>query len=308
MTSVSTHKILMVRPSHFGFNSETAESNAFQQVDDQTTPAEISQKAIIEFDQMVHILRHAGIEVEVIEDTASPVKPDAIFPNNWISFHDDGTLVTYPMQAKARRAEVRQDLVDRFKSTWGYTKVLPLDQHNPSGPFLEGTGSMILDRVHHIAYACISPRTDQVLFQDWARQLGYHALAFTAADAGGQLIYHTNVMMALGDGYAVICLASIIDAIERQTVVDQLEASGKVVVDISFDQMNQFAGNMLQVLNKDGQPYLIMSAQAHQSLHPKQIDQLSRYATLLPIPLWTIERIGGGSARCMMAEVFLPAG
>ncbi|MCF8237822.1 MAG: amidinotransferase [Saprospiraceae bacterium] len=306
MTSVSTHKILMIRPSHFGFNSETAESNAFQQEDTHTTPEDISKLALQEFDLMVITLRQAGIEVEVVEDTASPVKPDAIFPNNWISFHNDGTLVTYPMQAKARRAEVRMDLVNQFRTKWGYTKALSLDQQYPTGPFLEGTGSLILDRVQRIAYACISPRTDLSLFADWAGQLGYMAIPFTAADENGQLIYHTNVMMALGDGYAVICLDSIPDARERQLVTDQLADSGKEVVDISFDQMNHFAGNMLQVLNQEGQPYLIMSEQARQSLLPEQVRRLSAHATLLDIPLWTIERIGGGSARCMMAEVFLP--
>ncbi len=307
MNSVSTHKILMIRPSHFGFNSETAESNAFQQADEHSPPQEIALKAVQEFDHMVALLRDVGIEVEVVEDTDSPRKPDAIFPNNWISFHDDGTLVTYPMQAVARRTEVREDLVDQFRSSWGYSRTLHLDQAHPNGPFLEGTGSMILDRIHRIAYACISPRTDPGLFREWADQMGYRPVDFTATDAAGQLIYHTNVMMALGDDYAVICLESIQDPQERQTVVDQLVASGKEVVPISLDQMNRFAGNMLQVLNREGKPFLVMSEQARQSLMPDQVDRLSGYATLLPVPLWTIERIGGGSARCMMAEVFLPS-
>ncbi len=296
----------MIRPSHFGFNSETAESNAFQQIDNNMSPDDIAQLATREFDQMVTLLRQADIEVEVIQDTSSPIKPDAIFPNNWISFHENGLIVTYPMQAEVRRKEVRQDMIDSASTSWGYEDRWAMDQIYSNGPFLEGTGSMILDRQYRIVYACLSPRTDLTLLNEWASRMGYQSVSFIATDASGQQIYHTNVMLALGDGYAVICLDSILEKKERSLVVKSLESTGKEVVDISLEQMNHFAGNMLQVLDRSGKSHLIMSEQAFQSLSPGQISQLSAKTTLLPIPLWTIERIGGGSARCMMAEVFLP--
>lgn len=307
MSLISTHKILMVRPSHFGFNFETAESNAFQQIDDQMSADDVAQTAIREFDHMVSLLRQADIEVEVVPDTSTPVKPDAIFPNNWISFHENGLIVTYPMQAEVRRQEVREDIVDSARQTWGYSARWALDQLYTNGPFLEGTGSMILDRQDQIVYACLSPRTDQALLHEWAKRLGYQPVSFIATDATGQQIYHTNVMMAIGDGYAVICLDSIKDLEERSAVIQSLTSTGKEIIDISLDQMNRFAGNMLQVLDRSDKPHLIMSEQAFQSLETEQIERLSAKTSLLPVPLWTIERIGGGSARCMMAEVFLPA-
>lgn len=306
MSNISTHKILMIRPSHFGFNSETAESNAFQQSNDQMDPDEVAHAAVREFDHMVHLLRTAGIDIEVIEDTVSPVKPDAIFPNNWISFHDNGMIVTYPMQAPVRRQEVREDLVDRAIHDWGFHDRWALDRQFPDGPFLEGTGSMILDRENRIVYACLSPRTERSVLEEWSKKMNFQPISFLATDAAGQQIYHTNVMMALGDGYAVICLDSIQDQEERSVVIQSLKATGKEIVDISLDQMNRFAGNMLQVVNQEGKPILVLSEQAFQSLDQDQVSRLSAKATLLPVPLWTIERIGGGSARCMMAEVFLP--
>lgn len=306
MSSISTHKILMIRPSHFGFNSETAESNAFQQMDESMNPEDVSKIAMQEFDQMVSLLRQAGIDVEVVPDTSAPVKPDAIFPNNWISFHENGLIVTYPMQAEVRRQEVREDVVDSALKSWGFTDRWAMNRDHTTGPFLEGTGSMILDRQYKIVYACLSPRTDLRLLGEWADKLGYQPVSFIATDAAGQQIYHTNVMMALGDGYAVICLDSIQDADERSAVKQSLESTGKEIIPISLDQMNRFAGNMLQVLDTSGKSHLIMSEQAFQSLEPDQIDRLSAKTSLLTVPLWTIERIGGGSARCMMAEVFLP--
>lgn len=307
MSSISTHKILMVRPSHFGFNFETAESNAFQQIDVRMSADDVAQSAIREFDHMVTLLREADIEVEVVPDTSTPVKPDAIFPNNWISFHENGLIITYPMQAEIRRQEVREDVVDLARKSWGYTDRWAMHREHADGPFLEGTGSMILDRQHQIVYACLSPRTDQALLHEWAERLGYQSVSFTATDATGQQIYHTNVMMALGDAYAVMCLDSIKDVDERSAVIQSLTSTGKEIIDISLDQMNRFAGNMLQVLDRSGKTHLIMSEQAFQSLETEQIERLSAQTSLLPVPLWTIERIGGGSARCMMAEVFLPA-
>lgn len=306
MSTVSTHIILMIRPHQFGFNPETAESNAFQQQDVQTDVQEISLRAQEEFDHMVDLLQEAGVDVRVIEDTPQPIKPDAVFPNNWITLHDDGTIITYPMQARARRQEVRADIVDQLMSDYGFNHRLALEAQYPNGPFLEGTGSMILDRPNRLVYACLSPRTDRQVLDEWCQYTGFRPVVFRSVDSQGMDIYHTNVMMALGNDYAVICLESILDQNERQQVVEILRSTGKEIIEISLDQVNHFAGNMLQVLNHEGQPVLVMSRQARQSLQPEQLSRLQARVHLLDIPLWTIEKIGGGSARCMMAEVFPP--
>ena len=306
MSALSTHLILMIRPYQFGFNPETAESNAFQQQDDQSGAKDIASRAQQEFDQMVARLTEAGVQVLVVEDTPSPLKPDAVFPNNWITLHDDGKIITYPMQANARRQEVREDIVDQLMSVYGFSSRLAFEKDYPDGPFLEGTGSMILDRPNRVVYACLSPRTDRQVLEEWCRQTGYRPIAFRSVDSQGKEIYHTNVMMALGNDYAVICLESIPDPKDRQLVTDTRQSTGKAIVEISLDQVNQFAGNMLQVLNKNGDPILVMSEQARQALHADQLERLEARAQVLAIPLWTIERIGGGSARCMMAEIFPP--
>lgn len=306
MTS-STNEIMMVRPVSFGANPETAGSNAFQSSATDSESKRIAQAACEEFDNMVKILREHGVWVHVFDDTPDPPKPDAIFPNNWLTFHPNGMIITYPMLVPSRQAEVRQDILDYAIEEWGYQRVIRLDERLLQGEILEGTGSMILDRPNKVVYACLSPRTDLSILLDWARLTSYEAVTFTAVDRDNAPIYHTNVMMALGHSYAVICLECIPDKVEREEVVRMLESTGKTIVPITLDQVYQFAGNMLEVLDKKGQPLLVMSEQALASLTDKQKDTLGKFTTLLPIPLWTIEKYGGGSARCMMAEVFRPS-
>lgn len=306
MESLSTRELLMVRPSRFSHNPETSESNAFQNADSTDRSEEISRLASMEFDHMVELLRSNGVTVHVFDDSPVPPKPDAVFPNNWISFHADGRIITYPMMAESRQREVRQDILRFAMDHWGFRHVLRLDARAKNGHFLEGTGSLVLDRPSRLAYACLGPRTDKDLMLEWCSLNGFEPVMFMASDSNGLPIYHTNVLMGLGDGFAVLCVEAIPDPLERQAVISCIENSGKSVVPISMGQMEHFAGNMLQVLNQSGQPILVMSEQARQSLRQDQLESLGQHAHLLPISLWTIERYGGGSARCMMAEVFRP--
>ncbi|MDP4998321.1 MAG: arginine deiminase-related protein [Saprospiraceae bacterium] len=301
-----THTILMIRPASFGFNPETAESNAFQSNVLDHTPAEIKQLAQEEFDEMVKQLRSSGVEVIVVEDDDRIIKTDAVFPNNWVSFHQDGTVVTYPMLSSIRRHERREDIIALLAKDFVVSKRIHLEYGEGEGRFLEGTGSLILDRQHKKAYACLSPRTDPALLDDFCRQMDYSPVVFTALDPNGQKIYHTNVMMNIGETFAVVCLDSIADGAERAAVVASLEADGKEVIAISFPQMLAFAGNMLQVREKSGDPLLVMSKTAYDCLTPNQLEQLSHHCQLRWYAIPTIEKYGGGSARCMMAEVFLP--
>lgn len=304
--AVSTREILMIRPHRFGYNPETAASNAFQDPEGADQMDAISAKALAEFDGMVDLLRKEGVIVHVFEDTPDPVKPDAVFPNNWISFHGNGRIITYPMQAVSRQREVRCAILHHAMERWSFTHVLRMDARARMNQFLEGTGSMILDRGSNKVYACLSPRTEPLMLDHWCAVTGYEQVAFRAVDNQGKEIYHTNVIMAIGDGYAVVCLECIPDPGESARVREALVASGKQIVPIRFDQVLRFAGNMLQVLDGQGHPLLVMSEQARQSLDPAQVADLEQYARLLSVPLWTIEKFGGGSARCMMAEVFRP--
>ncbi|TAE46524.1 MAG: amidinotransferase [Bacteroidetes bacterium] len=294
----------MVRPVRFGFNEQTAESNAFQQQPGRLRPEEIQENAQREFDTFVDQLREAGIEVTVVEDTPEPHTPDSIFPNNWVSFHADGKVVLYPMQAPNRRSERRQDIVDQFLARYTGGRLLDFSGYESQGLFLEGTGSMILDRVNGVVYACLSPRTSAQLLQEYGARMGYRVVAFHASDARNQAIYHTNVMMALGASVAVLCVDAVRDAAERQALMASLAASGHEVVAITFDQMNAFAGNMLELLDGDGQRRMVMSARAYHSLTPAQIEAISRHARPIVVPLDVVETYGGGSVRCMLAEVF----
>jgi hypothetical protein len=304
--SVSTREIMMIRPARFGYNPETAESNAFQQQEDGESPSAVTKQAREEFDRMVDALRREGVIVHVFEDTAVPPKPDAVFPNNWVTFHASGRIITYPMKAISRQAEIRQDILRHAIKEWSFTHILRMDARARMNQFLEGTGSMILDRPHQKVYACLSPRTQGSMLDHWCAVTGYEPVTFRAVDAERREIYHTNVMMALGDGYAVVCLDSIPDQAEAAKVRETLVATGKQVIPIRFDQVARFAGNMLQVLDGQGQPLLVMSEQAHQSLDPEQLQSLADHARILAVPIRTIEKYGGGSARCMMAEVFRP--
>lgn len=306
MESLSTRELMMVRPSRFSYNPETSESNAFQNAGSTEQGGEIARLALMEFDHMVGMLRSNGVTVHVFEDQPEPPKPDAVFPNNWISFHADGRIITYPMMAESRQREVRQDILRFAMDHWGFSHVLRLDARASGGHFLEGTGSLVLDRPAKLAYACLGPRTEKELLLEWCDLNGYEPVMFTAVDRNKLPIYHTNVIMGLGDGFAVVCSESIHDPAEKSQVLASLENSGKSVVHLSMTQMEHFAGNMLQVRNQEGKALLVMSEQARQALDQDQLDVLCHHAVLLPVPLWTIERYGGGSARCMMAEVFRP--
>jgi hypothetical protein len=294
--------LLMIRPVRFDFNAETAVNNSFQ-VNSKDLLAQ--DKAAEEFNQFIKVLTLNGIDVTVVNDTPDPHTPDSIFPNNWISFHTDGTICLYPMFAHNRRLERKETVLKAIDEKFIIRNNIDLTHYEQSNLFLEGTGSMVLDRDHHIAYACLSPRTDLTVLNDFCNQLNYKPVYFWAFDAGNQPIYHTNVMMCVADKYVVICLASIKDLNERQLVINAITASGKAIIEIEFDQMNQFAGNMLQVHNKEGKLFLVMSSQAFHSLNKDQISQIELYNQILHSDITTIETNGGGSARCMMAEVFL---
>ncbi len=299
----TTSHLLMIKPVAFDFNAETAVNNAFQQ---QGSNDDAQQKAEAEFDGFVQKLSAAGVDVTVVKDTIAPHTPDSIFPNNWISFHHDGSIVLYPMYALNRRAERKQHVIDAIQSKFEIKQTIDFTGKEKEDRFLEGTGSMVLDRENKIAYACLSPRTNKMVFDEWCEKMGYTGCSFYSVDESGAEIYHTNVMMCVADKYIVICLNSITNEEERSHVIDTIEKSGKKMIEISYNQMNHFAGNMLQVQNKNGQIILVMSSQAYASLHPDQLKELESYNQIIHSDLTTIETNGGGSARCMMAEVFLP--
>ncbi len=313
MTSLQRHTtnhILMIRPYRFDLNEETMASNAFQQQNREESTEEIQQKALEEFDRFVGQLRNIGIEVIVIEDHPKPFTPDAVFPNNWISFHNDGRVIVYPMQAPSRRAERRMDIVVDLKTKHGFqvNDVVDIATNNERDAlYLEGTGSLVLDHIEKIAYACLSPRTHTKALAQWSDLSGYRTVNFVALDQNKQQIYHTNVLMCLGIDFAIICLDAISNSVEREMVVRELAISGREIVTLTFDQMNAFAGNMLQVDNNKGQQVLILSQASYDVLRPEQIAILQKFNDhLLPISIPTIEKYGGGSVRCMMAEIFLP--
>ncbi|MBI3299613.1 MAG: amidinotransferase [Elusimicrobia bacterium] len=294
----------MVRPAAFGFNAETAGSNAFQNRPG-AAPAEVLAAARAEFDGFVAALRGRDIEVVVVEDTPAPLKPDALFPNNWVSFHEDGGVVLYPMAASNRRLERRAEALETLGRSFALGATWDLSPHEAKGEFLEGTGSMVLDHVHRRAYACLSPRTHEGLFKAWCARRGYEPAAFAAADARGQAVYHTNVLMSVGDGFAVACLDAVGDAAERRRLEVVLR-DGLQLVAIGLEQMARFCGNVLEVESRSGTPHLVLSQTAFDAFTPAQRKTLSGYAELLPVSIPTIESVGGGSARCMLAEVFSP--
>lgn len=307
MQAQTTSNILMIRPVNFAFNEQTAESNAFQDVKAKSLTNNITQeKALREFDAMVSQLRAAGVNVMVYDDTLEPHTPDSIFPNNWISFHHSGKVCLYPMQAENRRLERRNDIIDDLRTKFHVEVVLDFTHSEKENKFLEGTGSMVLDRMHRTSYACISPRTNPEVLDAWAKAMNYKLVKFTSVDGQNKDVYHTNVVMCVGDDFAVICLESIPDLDERLMVKESLANSGKNVIEISLEQMNQFAGNMLLVKSLKGNNLLVMSTSAYNSLNRSQILELEEYAVIQHFDLTMIETCGGGSARCMMAEVHLP--
>ena len=343
----TTDKVLMIRPVRFSYNSQTAVNNAFQE---SGIPEELSQRqALKEFDAYVEMLRNEGIEVMVVEDTATPHTPDSIFPNNWLSLHSAEELadvgstlpgsaapdtaalgtaapstanpgsaapcsrvaVLYPMFAENRRAERRQDIIEALTGavapSCASAALLDLTYYEKRNLFLEGTGSLILDRNEHLAYACQSPRTCEEVLEEWSSKMGYDYFLFHAEDMNGNPIYHTNVMMSVGEQLAVVCLDAITDIEERMSLIELLEESDKEIVEISLEQMNEFAGNMLQLHTvKEGELkyIMVMSARAKDSLDQDQIEAIEKYCKIVAPDLEFIERNGGGSARCMLAEIF----
>jgi hypothetical protein len=296
--------VLMIRPARFGANPETADSNRFQQAGGSAGDA---AAALREFDALVARLAGAGVEVVVAEDTPAPPKPDACFPNNWVSFHADGSVVLYPMLARSRRAERRDaPIEDVMRAGFGAARRIDLSPLEARGEFLEGTGSLVLDRRHRIAYACRSPRTTAAALGEFCAALGYRAAAFEALGPDGRAAYHTNVMMAIGEDFAVVCADAIPDAARRRAVVAELEATGHAVVAIDAAEMNGFAGNLLALRSRRGEPLIAGSDAAFHALAADKRRQLERHGAIVSAAIPTIERLGGGSVRCMIAEIFLP--
>ncbi|MDI6049256.1 arginine deiminase-related protein [Flavobacterium sp. XS2P24] len=306
----TTNSILMIRPVAFRMNEQTAVNNYYQKVLDGLLPATVNAKAQQEFDAFVEKLTAAGVDVTVVDDTLNSDTPDSIFPNNWISFHENGDVALYPMFAENRRQERREDILDILEDKgFVINNIVDYTSAEEDGFFLEGTGSLLLDRANAKAYCALSPRADEELFIEFCEDFDYAPVifeAFQTVDSERKLIYHTNVMMCLGETFAVICADCIDDKKERKMVLDNLKENGKEIILITEAQMNNFAGNMLEVRGANDKRYLVMSAAAHQSLTPKQMEQLEKHAEILSSSLDTIEACGGGSARCMMAEIFLP--
>ena len=304
-----TNHILMIRPAQFRMNEQTAVNNYFQ-ASAGLSPEAVVKKSQEEFDAYVSVLREKGVQVTVVQDTEDPDTPDALFPNNWVSFHQDATVALYPMFAENRRLERREAVLEILEED-GFIidQVMDYTAAEDSGIFLEGTGSLILDRVHKKAYCALSSRADEELFIEFCEDFEYTPVIFTANQTvnGSRLpIYHTNVMMCLAETFAVICLDSIDDKKERKAVLNHLKKDGKEIIAISEAQMHSFAGNMLQVLGSEEAPYLVMSSTAYKSLTPDQLSKIEQHCEIIHADLSTIETCGGGSARCMMAEVFLP--
>ncbi len=297
--------VLMVRPESFGFNPQTADTNVFQHNLNGDFES-ISQKALMEFDKMVDLLRSNDIEVLVVNDTAQPEKPDAIFPNNWISFHHDGTVVLYPMLAENRRAERANPVMDTVKRNYSVGKTIDLTFYETENKFLEGTGSVVFDYVNRLAYAARSPRTDEHILEDLNQKLGFKSVVFDAADEQGNAIYHTNVLMCIGTEFVIICLDAIQQEADQERLLESFSATGHKVIAISFEQMKLFAGNMMEVKSTSGEPFVLLSQKAFHSLLPGQLDALSRFAEPVPVNIPTIETYGGGSVRCMAAGIFNP--
>ena len=306
----TTNSILMIRPVAFRMNEQTAVNNYYQKVLDNLLPATVNVKAQQEFDAFVEKLRSVGVHVIVVDDTLNPDTPDSIFPNNWISFHENADVVLYPMFAENRRKERREEILDSLEdSGFNIENILDYTEAEEDGFFLEGTGSIVLDRANAKAYCALSPRADEELFIEFCEDFDMHPVifeAFQTVNGERKQIYHTNVMMCIGETFAVICSDCIDDKKERKMVLDFLKADGKEIILITEKQVNNFAGNMLEIRGSNDKRYIVMSDSAYQILTPKQKEQLENHAEILSSSLDTIEACGGGSARCMMAEIFLP--
>ena len=299
----SSNAVLLVRPASFGFHAEAAQSNAFARA---ASDPDLQKNVLREFDGLAARLTYAGIEVLVLEDRPKPQKPDAIFPNNWVSFHADGTMVLYPMATKARRLERDVEGLKALLAASGFDirNVIDLSFHERQGHYLEGTGSLILDRPERRAYASASPRTDAHVIADFDDRLDYSTLLFEAHDRSGKPIYHTNVLLSLGTDFAVLCSETVPEE-SRKVLIDELGASGRTVIEVDFEQLRRFACNLIELQGRDG-PVIALSAAALDSFRPDQLRALERYGALLDAPIPTIEAVGGGSVRCMIADVHLP--
>lgn len=301
----TTDTVLMIEPVAFGFNEQTAVNNYFQVQQE----GNVQDKALKEFNDFVEKLRAKDINVITIKDTLEPKTPDSIFPNNWVSFHADGKVVLYPMFAENRRLERRDDIINQIKEQLEVTEVIDYSGAEKDNLFLEGTGSMIFDHDNKLAYGSVSLRLDEGLFRKFCSDFGFQPVVFHSYQTAGEErlpIYHTNVMMCVADKFVVICLDCIDDESERNNVIETIKNSGKELIEISEDQMQNFAGNMLQVQNKSGEKFLVMSQSAYKSLNRDQVSAIEKYCEIIYSDLEVIETNGGGSARCMLAEVFLP--
>ena len=304
MNEQSANAVVMIRPSRFFPNPETAQDNAFQQEAGAESAAAISQRALAEFDEAVRVLSDAGVRVHVYEDTPAPVKPDAVFPNNWFTTHHDGRIALYPMYTPSRRAERRPDVIESLGKDYEVSEVIDYSPFEKRGLFLEGTGSLVLDHVHRLAYVSLSRRADREPLEKFCADFDYEPVTFESSSADGRAIYHTNVMMCLGTDFALVGLDMIADESERETVRRRLVATGKTIISLSPDQIENFAGNALELHNEEGK-LLVLSARAAAHLGAEQRGTIERFARLLPLDLPTIE-LAGGSARCMLATVHLP--
>jgi hypothetical protein len=307
MEPQSARAVLMVRPASFGFNPQTAASNAFQHAGQAFGTDEAQSLALAEFEAVAAALRRAGVEVLVASDTPQPAKPDAIFPNNWVSFHCDGTVALYPMLAPNRRWERRDDILETIVREGGFrvSRTIDLTHRESEGKYLEGTGSLVLDRAHRVAYASLSPRTDLDVLGEFAQLLDYELVTFEGCDAASLPVYHTNVIMAIGTRFAVVCGEAIAQLPHRDAVFNKLRGAGHDIVDISLLQMREFGANQLELASPGG-PVIALSTTAWRGLMPAQRAMLESHAEVIPVDIPTIERIGGGGVRCMLAEIHLP--
>jgi hypothetical protein len=299
--------VVMVRPASFGFNPDTAPSFMFQRETTEASRKEIERRARMEFDILAGRLRDARVEVLIVEDKEELQTPDAVFPNNWVSFHHDGTVVLYPMMAPSRRPERRRDIIEKLESSgFRVSRVIDLTHHENKGRFLEGTGSVVFDHADHIAYATLSPRTDEEVLTELCGTLGYRPVTFRATQENGDPILHTDMTMSIGDRFVIFCGDSIADADERKRVLDSVKSTGREIVPIDLKQLERFAGNVLQLRTKDDRSVLVISTSACLALDPEQRDAVQRFAQIVESPLPVFEGIGRGSARGMMADVHLP--
>ncbi len=301
----STNSVLLIRPTNFLFNTETAVSNSFQNSIDEDSRC-VATKVFKEFENLREALNFIGVDVTTINDTVSPVKPDAIFPNNWVSFHADGIIILYPMLAENRRCERRLDVIETLKEKFIVKNIIDFSIYEKENKFLEGTGSIVFNHVHKIAYACLSPRTNKDIFVQLCSKLGYQPIYFNAYNQNGQSIYHTNVMLCVLENIVVICLDSITNPKDKELVLQSFFYTKHIIIDVSFIQMHNFACNVLELKTNKNKNIVVLSQRAYDCLEEDKKNIIKIYYELLPILIPTIETIGGGGVRCMIAEIFLP--